>query len=374
MRQAIRSAGSAGNAAADELPVLRIREQPAAPEEVLLRRIEADELDVGRDAEAVEQARPHRGAARGLFAGQPRRQVEVVHHLAAVVAFLGLAGVVVADRRAHRHPVDRVAVGLKEREEPVVVFVAGILGPEQESLRRVDVVAGRQDQAHVLGVDGALQRQPDLALPFDRRRRPADARAEVADHRERERRRRAAGSDPAACGTRSCSCRRFAPGPEDRRIPVPAQAGGPGFVLHPHRVGVARVRLQPGDLDVVALVGHRRGDDRAALVAHFDVRRAVGLRSAADRIAARRVHPLQIVVVHQLRRCRRSAPGSRTHPRRSAPTCATARQGRRTVRRGIQAQEFIHPAPPVHQPKGVPLSGSSRCAMIAATSIPWLSS
>ena len=62
------------------------------------------------------------------------------------------------------HAVDDVAVRLEVREEPVVVFVAGVRGPQQERSGRVDVVAGRQDEPDVVGVDGALERLRDLEL------------------------------------------------------------------------------------------------------------------------------------------------------------------------------------------------------------------
>ena len=224
MRQRIRSAGSTGNALRTNSRCFGIAEQPPALEEMFLGRIDAHELDVRGDPEAIEQTGADRRPAGRLFAGEPGREIEVVHDLPAVVALLGLAGVMVADRRAHRHTVDRIAVRLEEREEPVVVFRAGILGPQQEPLRGVDVVAGGQDQPDVLGVDGALQREPDFALPLGRRRRPADAGAEVADDGERERTRRAAWSDRAGCETRWCSCRRSAPAPAS---PDPSPSGGP---------------------------------------------------------------------------------------------------------------------------------------------------
>jgi hypothetical protein len=43
----------------EEVPVLRVLVQASTAEEVLFRRVDADELDVGRSAETVEQSRPH---------------------------------------------------------------------------------------------------------------------------------------------------------------------------------------------------------------------------------------------------------------------------------------------------------------------------
>ncbi len=66
---------------------------------------------------------------------------------------LGLARVVVADRRADRNAIEHVAIGLEISEEPVVVLVAGVAGPQQKAARGVDVVAGREDQARVVLVE-----------------------------------------------------------------------------------------------------------------------------------------------------------------------------------------------------------------------------
>ena len=58
----------------------------------------------------------------------------------------------------------------------------------KQALARIDVVAGRQHEAHVVRVDGRLQRVADLALSLGRTAL-ADADAEVADDGKRERRR-----------------------------------------------------------------------------------------------------------------------------------------------------------------------------------------
>ena len=79
-----------------------------------------------------------------------------------------------------------VAIRLIEGEEPVVVFIAVIAHRQPENAASgVDVVAGRQDSGHVL-VDGLRERLGDLALPL-RRRRLANADAEVADDRKAHR-------------------------------------------------------------------------------------------------------------------------------------------------------------------------------------------
>ena len=81
--------------------MLGMLEQPAAREEMFLRRVEADELDVAADVHAVEQARIQRRLAGRLVGGHSLAQEEVVEHLRAVVAIFGLGRVVVADARIH---------------------------------------------------------------------------------------------------------------------------------------------------------------------------------------------------------------------------------------------------------------------------------
>ena len=131
--------------------MLGMLEQPAAREEMLLRRVEADELEVAPDVHAIEQAGIERRLA-GRFVGRhPLAQEEVVEHLRAVVAILGLGRVVIADARIDRNAVQQIAIRLIEREEPVVVFVAVIADRQAENAAAgVDVVAGRQHEAHVV--------------------------------------------------------------------------------------------------------------------------------------------------------------------------------------------------------------------------------
>src|SRR5688500_9442832 len=70
----------------DEVPVLRILVEPLAAAEILLRRIDAYELDVGSVAEAVEQPGAKRRAFGGFFRPDALGYVEVVFHLRAIVA------------------------------------------------------------------------------------------------------------------------------------------------------------------------------------------------------------------------------------------------------------------------------------------------
>src|ERR1700740_2052243 len=78
------------------LPVLRVFVEPLAAEEVFLRRVDADEFHVAAVLETVEGA------------GIPRTRRFVI-----------------ADARMHGNAVDDVAIRLEEREEPVIVLVAG---------------------------------------------------------------------------------------------------------------------------------------------------------------------------------------------------------------------------------------------------------
>jgi hypothetical protein len=54
-----------------------VAEEALAEQQKAARAVEADELDLGAVAEAVEQPRPDRRAAGGLLAEQPLRQVEL---------------------------------------------------------------------------------------------------------------------------------------------------------------------------------------------------------------------------------------------------------------------------------------------------------
>ena len=107
-----------------------------------------------------------RRAARGLLAGDPLADIEVVFDLATVVVVFGFAGVVITDRRIDADPVEDVPVGLKVREEPVVVFFPSPADRNaEELLAGIDVVAGRQDEPEAVRVDGHPKRIRDLLLP-----------------------------------------------------------------------------------------------------------------------------------------------------------------------------------------------------------------
>src|SRR5687767_1757616 len=98
-------------------------EQPSA-EESFLRRINAGELDIAAEADAIKESRPEGCAASCFFASDALHDVKVVLDLRAVVAVFGLRGVVIADRGIHRHTVYDIAVRLEVGKEPVVIFVA----------------------------------------------------------------------------------------------------------------------------------------------------------------------------------------------------------------------------------------------------------
>ena len=111
-----------------------------------------------RRRSGIDRTTPAR-ARLGLTTSSPAnrsRQKEVVHDLIAIVVVLGLAAVVIADARIHRHPIDHVAIRLEVREEPIVVFVAGLADRDpEEAPSRVDVVARRQNEADVLALGAA---------------------------------------------------------------------------------------------------------------------------------------------------------------------------------------------------------------------------
>jgi len=124
---------------------------------------------------------------RSRIAGDALAQIQVVEQLLAIVAFLGLRAVMVADARIDRNPIQHVPVGLKKGEEPVVVLVtAATNGKAEDAVPRIDVVAGRHDHAGVVLLEGELHRLRDLELPA-RRSRSENARAKVSDDDERER-------------------------------------------------------------------------------------------------------------------------------------------------------------------------------------------
>ena len=149
-------------------------------------------------------------------------------------------------------------------------------------------------------IDGALERLRHLVLPPCRSGRLLHPRAEVADDDEGEwlaERRLRIGEGAEVVAIDPIALHQ----PLDLRIPVPAHAASPQFVLHRDAIGVARVRLQPRDCAVIARVRLRLGDEGSGLVADFHARRPIRRRPAADRLAPRRMHPLQILVVHELR-------------------------------------------------------------------------
>jgi hypothetical protein len=91
--------------------------------------------------------------------------------LLAIVAVLRLRSVVVADARVHRNPIEHVAVRLKEREEPVIIFVTGGANRNAEdAVPGVDVVASRDDHPDVVLLEGKLHRLRHLELTTGRRR------------------------------------------------------------------------------------------------------------------------------------------------------------------------------------------------------------
>ena len=114
---------------------------------------------------------------------------EIINQLLAVVARLGLAGVVVADRRVNRNPVDEVAVRLIKSKKPVVIFIAGrAQGDAEQSPSSINVIAGRKQQPNAPHVNRFIQRRRDLALAAVGPRSPAHADAKISNDRERERR------------------------------------------------------------------------------------------------------------------------------------------------------------------------------------------
>jgi hypothetical protein len=100
----------------------------------------------------------------------------------------GLVRVVIADARVGRHAVEKVAVRLEKREEPVIVFVTGVRadGQAEQPGPGVDVVASSDDQADVVRLADSVDRRGDRPLP-PRRAFLADAGAVVAEADEGER-------------------------------------------------------------------------------------------------------------------------------------------------------------------------------------------
>ena len=92
--------------------MLRVLEQPSPFEEVLFRCVDADEFHVARYAKPIEQTRTERRSPRGFFRRQPFAQVEIVEDLLAIVTFLCLGGIVIANLWADRNKRDGVPVRL----------------------------------------------------------------------------------------------------------------------------------------------------------------------------------------------------------------------------------------------------------------------
>src|SRR5262245_24523562 len=67
-------------------PVLRIFKQTLALEEILLGRVDADELDIASITESIEESRIHRRTSGCLVARGALAQIEVVEHLLTVVS------------------------------------------------------------------------------------------------------------------------------------------------------------------------------------------------------------------------------------------------------------------------------------------------
>jgi hypothetical protein len=93
----------------------------------------------------------------------------------------------ITDARVHRHAVQHVAVGLKEREEPVVVLVAlRAHSQSEDAAPRADVVAGGDDQLDEFDLEHPLHRVRDFEVASCRRRLPHTG-ADVSEHYEGER-------------------------------------------------------------------------------------------------------------------------------------------------------------------------------------------
>ena len=101
-----------GKCRVQEILMLRVVDQ-AFGENRFFGRVEAHELDVRSIPKAVEHARLERRAARGLLAGDPLPDIEVVFDLSTIVVVFAFAGVVITDRRVDADPVEDIPVGLK---------------------------------------------------------------------------------------------------------------------------------------------------------------------------------------------------------------------------------------------------------------------
>ena len=244
------------------------------------RRVDADELEVRADLEAVEEPGPDRRPARLDLRPEAQVEEQVVGELVAVVGALAVARVVVADGREERDAVDHVAVRLEEARVPLVVLVARA---GRVLVAEVDVVAGRDDEPHAVLADRALERARDHQLAAALEPAVDDPDAEVAEHRERDRGVRAGRRERAEAVVVAAA------GPHQRGlldVPVVQLARAPLAAVDEHAVAVLRVRLEALDPDVVALARPRRRD-HAAVPLDLDRRLAERLRAGADRLAAR---------------------------------------------------------------------------------------
>src|SRR5262245_19422416 len=218
-------------------------EEPNSCKVRLFRGVDANELNVAAYPEPVEQPRPHGRASRRLFTGDSFVDVEVIHHLRAVIAILAFARVVIANARIDGNSIENVPIRLVIREEPVVVFLAAAM---PEDVPGVDVVTGRENQAHVVPVDGNPQRLSNLELLAVVLRRLLDANAEVADDGKTERTGRRTGRirmrpDAIDIPTATQSEPGAAVGGDN---PISTLAACPFLAVHGYGICVLRVRLE----------------------------------------------------------------------------------------------------------------------------------
>jgi hypothetical protein len=153
------------------------------------RGVDADELQGGSHAEAVEEAGTERRGVGLDLGSEPVVQVEVVGELVAVVRALAVGGLVVADGWEEGHTVEDVPIGFVEARVPLIILVAragGVLVAEG------DVVPGGDDEPHAARVDRSLERLRDQQLAAAVEASVDDPDAEVADHSEGDGNRRVA--------------------------------------------------------------------------------------------------------------------------------------------------------------------------------------
>src|SRR6185295_5055020 len=153
-----------------------------------LRRIDTQELDISAKSHPIKQSLLERRMPDQLLCRHSLDQIEVVHHLIAVIALLGLVVVVVSNGRINRHAIDDIAIRLIVGEEPIVVFVAGVLYWQAEkSLSSVDIVPSSQHEANVSLVYRSLDSSGNLPLAPVCCGRLANSCAEVAQNSEVQR-------------------------------------------------------------------------------------------------------------------------------------------------------------------------------------------